>query len=68
MIAFKVSCTRILARMLPLLILMPVLSLGQETRGTISGTVSDSSGAVVPNATECDSHRTRIQNGPTGNS
>jgi hypothetical protein len=37
--------------MLASLLLVSALSFGQESRGTISGTVSDSSGAVVPAAT-----------------
>lgn len=50
MMTFHVPGIRILARLPLLLILTLALSMGQETRGIISGTVSDSSGAVVPNA------------------
>ena len=35
--------------LLPTLLLLPVLSYAQATFGTITGTVTDSTGAVVPN-------------------
>ena len=48
---FTVPTARRTGGMLASLLLVSALSFGQESRGTISGTVSDSSGAVVPTAT-----------------
>ena len=47
---FNARRASLFQRLLPLLIVTPMLSVCQETRGTISGTVLDSSGAIVPNA------------------
>jgi hypothetical protein len=47
---FQSPSAQRLAHMLLSLIIGTALSLAQESRGTISGTVTDSSGAIVPHA------------------
>ena len=59
-------------RSIGLLIFLPALCLGQATFGTITGTVTDSTGAVVPNtevvvANEGTNLTRRVTTGSDGN-